>query len=1148
MNNYLLILQGVVIVQPPNMPPYQPSAGNYSTLTKNSNGTYTLTDKHGIAIHYDINGRLSTRTDRNGNTLNFVYNPAKPGGTYIQDAGGRQVKLYFDSKNHVTSAVDPAGHTYKYGYDANGNLVSIIDPTGAVTTYTYDSNHRIIQLTNANGHKTYYQYDSQGRAVMTSQDNNVNKTIINYDNNTVTDSLGHTSTYAFAFYGLPWIQTDPLGATIEENWDNNMNMGSRKDALGHETTFAYDGVANVIQITDPFHYQTTITYTPKFNLVSSITDALGDVTNFTYDTKGNLTMITDALGNNHSFTYDQYGNVITETDARGNTTKYTYDAYGDVLQKIDALGNKTVMTYDIDGNLLSLKDALNHTTSFQYDKLNRLLATTFADASKISFAYDLFGNQISVTDQRKNKLTKTYDAYERLIATKDPNGGVTQFNYDTDGNLLKLTDADGHNTNFIYDSDNRVLTQTNALNFSTAFTYDLVGNILTKTDGNGQTTNYAYDALNHLVNINYPDGISVANAYDGLGRKISMTDSTGETIYIYDPLSRLLSEQSPGTNNTITYIYDSEGNRLASVDQNNRTITNTYDALNRLASVTDPDGKTIYAYDAVSNELSAQSPNGIVENFTYDSLNRVLTDINETTQKVIISSFTNVYDIEGMITKKTYQDGSWTAYTYDTVNQLLSETKQTTTAVNYNYVYAYDPVGNRLSWTNSTTLGNFWSVNSTSMPPQVLTNLTTAGYGPKATASQALSLARSYNYDAGNRLTGWNYVAKINNLSFPIQTDSYTYDYNGNRTFKQAVLTGQEGFSQQTTYAYDFENRLNALSYVNIPGMAGSQRDYFTYNGDSLRTQVELNNVTANYLYDGFNVLNERNGSGNTTKSYTRGLDVGGGIGGLISQNYTANNTAVTQYYDYNDLGSPANLTKSVGIITSTYSYDAYGNLLTTPASGDTNRYLFSTKEFDSRSGLYYFGARYYDPEIGRWLTQDPLGMVDGPNTYLYVNDNPVNLIDPDGLDEAPIMGNPGFNPGEILNPGADGSGNNDTFEMPPLDLGNPNDSGAGALGGFPDVSEPGFTGPVFPDTSDFPSVSGFPDESGPIGIPVFPPAAPDLGGKESTNNPNNNGDIFSKEHTKGKRPSTKDKHTKPRPGRPTTKQRQKPGWKDWNT
>jgi len=330
---------------------YIPSPFNTSTIIKNGDNTFTVTDKYGIVTHYDINGRLSSRTDRNGNTLTFVYNPSVPGGTYIQDASGRQIVLNIDSNGHVASAVDPVGKTFQYGYDTNGNLVSITAPTGAVTNYTYDSNHKIIQFTNANGHNTYYQYDSQGQAISTYQDNNVNKVSLNYANDgtyrtTVTDSLGNKSYYVFNSYGLMTSYTDSTGAVTTQVWDNFMNLTSRLDARNNQTNFSYDGEGNLIKIIDPLNNSTTMTYTSNFNLISSRTDVLGNTTNYVYDINGNLTSITDALGNTHSFIHDQYGNLISATDSRGNTTNFIYDPFGHVIQKTDALGNNTNFTYE----------------------------------------------------------------------------------------------------------------------------------------------------------------------------------------------------------------------------------------------------------------------------------------------------------------------------------------------------------------------------------------------------------------------------------------------------------------------------------------------------------------------------------------------------------------------------------------------------------------------------------------------------------------------------------------------------------------------------------------------------------------------------------------------------------------------------------
>ena len=102
-----------------------------------------------------------------------------------------------------------------------------------------------------------------------------------------------------------------------------------------------------------------------------------------------------------------------------------------------------------------------------------------------------------------------------------------------------------------------------------------------------------------------------------------------------------------------------------------------------------------------------------------------------------------------------------------------------------------------------------------------------------------------------------------------------------------------------------------------------------------------------------------------------------------------------TRYYHYDALGSVRGLSNQKGELSAEFDYDAFGN---GKNNKKWNTYRFSSKEFEDHAGLYYFGARYYDPEIGRWLTPDPLGFIDGPNKYLYVANNPLNLADPYGL------------------------------------------------------------------------------------------------------------------------------------------------------
>ena len=146
-------------------------------------------------------------------------------------------------------------------------------------------------------------------------------------------------------------------------------------------------------------------------------------------------------------------------------------------------------------------------------------------------------------------------------------------------------------------------------------------------------------------------------------------------------------------------------------------------------------------------------------------------------------------------------------------------------------------------------------------------------------------------------------------------------------------------------------------------------------------------------FYDGLLSLIERNGPGTYIAAYTKLPGAPGGIGGLISS-YDGTNTL---YYHDSNLGNVNQVTNSAGAVIQTYDYDSFGNI-TAQSGALTAKYAYKTKEYSPETGLIFFGARYYNPLIGRFITPDPLGQVDGPNVYLYLNDDPVNKYDLWGL------------------------------------------------------------------------------------------------------------------------------------------------------
>ena len=170
--------------------------------------------------------------------------------------------------------------------------------------------------------------------------------------------------------------------------------------------------------------------------------------------------------------------------------------------------------------------------------------------------------------------------------------------------------------------------------------------------------------------------------YDAAGRRTEMIDSTGTTLYNYDALNRLISVDGPGSIDTITYIYDSVGNRIEMTSQDGGVTEYSYDELNRLINLTDPSSQTTsYSYDALSNLIGTTLPNGTQANYAFDNLNRLLTLTNQKGQATPpapedkISSYNYNYNDSGMRTSVTLDDGSQINYQYDALNRLTSEIK-----------------------------------------------------------------------------------------------------------------------------------------------------------------------------------------------------------------------------------------------------------------------------------------------------------------------------------------------------------------------------------------------------------------------------------------------------------------------------------------
>jgi RHS repeat-associated protein len=249
-------------------------------------------------------------------------------------------------------------------------------------------------------------------------------------------------------------------------------------------------------------------------------------------------------------------------------------------------------------------------------------------------------------------------------------------------------------------------------------------------------------------------------------------------------------------------------------------------------------------------------------------------------------------------------------------------------------------------------------------------------------ATQAGNTTESYSYDpVCNRLSSLNVATYSYNVSNELTTNSnasYTFDANGNTVSK----TNSAG---TTSYTWNFENRLTGMT---LPGTGGTVS--FEYDPFGRRIEKISPNTTSIFAYDGDNLVETVNASGGEVASYAQADN--------IDEPLAMNRSGTIDYYEQDGLGSITSLTNSSGAIANSYTYDSFGNV--TASTGTvSNPFAYTAREFDPEAGLYYYRARYYDPTVGRLISEDPLGFAgSGPSLFAYAFNNPTNFIDPYGL------------------------------------------------------------------------------------------------------------------------------------------------------
>ena len=651
-----------------------------------------------------------------------------------------------------------------------------------------------------------------------------------------------------------------------------------------------------------------------------------------------------------------------------------------------------------------------------------------------------------------------HDRANQLRVKCDPAGILTCLRYDPAGNLTYCRDGKNQTTQWLYDARNRTSDKIYPDSTTLHYTYDGVGNLKTVTDPYQRVSRYDYDENNNLTDVTAlgtaPDIAPVHLTYDAWDHRKTMTDGLAATTWDYDDASQNTGITVVGGNNawTDSFVlgYDAFG-RSTSQTINGATVSTHFDTAGRLDWAVTASGTYNYAYPVVTGSAgtlttkvaSVTYPNGQVTAFGYypnSGSQRLQTLWNKTGSgetDTTLSRFDYQYDAAGQITRWQQQAGAGAASVYDfendAVGQLTSAVLKNVQsgAVQKTYRYAYDLAGNRTSETidSAVTRDSHNIINQ-------LTQRASGGAIPFGGTSDVPLSSVIVNgnpavISGGTNFTG---LASVVNGSNTVTVEAKDQSNPTNVTTNHYAVSATSGTATSATLTYDLNGNLlgdgprtfewdarNRLTAVN----QGTHRTEFAYNGLGQRVSViekENGTIQSNkrLVWVNSELAEERDGVTNALNKRYNGSEI----------TLASGSDAGTYFYTRDHLGSVRELTDTTGAIRARYDYDAWGNrsanqITSNPVEAD---FGFTGHYQHIASGLALAPYRAYDPMIGRWISRDPLGepstrlmagdfardpytentirlsaklpaeMLQGPNLYEYVRNNPTSNVDPDGL------------------------------------------------------------------------------------------------------------------------------------------------------
>lgn len=935
---------------------------------------YALEDSEGLIRRFGVvSGReahvLTEVANRCGESLRFRYD-ARGYLSEIRDSGRRRLRVTCDDAGRVLEIVgphptDPASTTalVRYRYASSGNLIEVRDALDQALRYDYDG-HLLTRETDRNGLSFQFAYDGRdehARCHRTWGDGGI------YDH--------------------------------ELRYDDAQSLTVVKDSTGAETRYFHEGGV-VVRVVDPLGH-THLTEFNEFGQPTAEIDPLGHETRYAYDERGDRVQTIGPDGAKLEIAYRD-GRPVTAVDPAGGSWAWSHDELGRVSDQIDPLGVR--MRYEYAGSLVTaVVDPEGCATRFGYDPARNLASMITPDGQRTTWKYDALGRCLETADPRGASVRRRFDAVGRLVRVEEPDGNLKVLDHDPEGNVVRARDHDRDvrfcyaglgrlvartendtRVRFVYDTEERLVAIENEHGAVYRFERDASGEVVVESGFDGVTRRYVRDAAGRVTTMERPGGLETALRHDAAGRLLEAEHSdgtrerfawrsdgelleaenaTGVVRFERDPFGRVLREYQG--EHVVRSRYDARGFRTGLDSSLGADLTFERNAMGDVERITANNGEavweSVFQRDALGFEIGRSLPGGVRTRWQRDQLGRPVRQEIATAARVL----------------RTRE------YTWAPGHRLrqISDSRFGTST------FTHDAAGNLAGVTHADGSFDY-------RMPDAVGNLFRTKDRSDRTFGPAGQLLESR--DAQGRVT------------------RYAYDAEGNLVSK----TAPDG----RAWSYHW-NASGHLERVERPDGATVT---FTYDALARRVSKTFRGRTTRWVWDGNDPLHE----------WVEGQELDAvappdpaAVAADVSKARRAEETALTPAtgppvttWVFESEFTPAAwlegsrarsiVTDHIGSPVAVYegatpvweaSHDADAGCTPDPDASVCCPFRFPGQYEDTETGLCYNRFRYYDPEAGHYISQDPLGLEGGLNAHAYVQD-PLVWADPMGLMPKPTV------------------------------------------------------------------------------------------------------------------------------------------------